>query len=232
MLIDPPEPTNYSAAHPTGLVLSKEVVILDQYKLIIAQNFGWPPVNGWRNLDGSWVESQGNTDNASACLQPDVAPSNDTYLGGLPGRVPCLFDIRADMRELQDIATSEPAIVAKLWERLNLTVLTQRDCSAVGCENAFFFKFLLDKTILYQDRLWTNVRRVEGKGVYAGTKRAVRGLVVAARWRCSATVIQRVRRSTGQSLVGTRMVLCAMYLAASQLHVEDVYRQPGQSSAR
>ena len=53
-----------------------------------------PPVNGWRQLDGSWIQSQGNTDNTSACLIPDLAPNNQTYLGGLPGTTPCLFDIR------------------------------------------------------------------------------------------------------------------------------------------
>eukprot|EP01043_Picozoa_sp_COSAG02_P128254 COSAG02_NODE_65705_length_257_cov_0.841772_2_plen_36_part_01 len=31
--------TNYSAAHPEGLVLSKEVIILGPHKLIVAQNF-------------------------------------------------------------------------------------------------------------------------------------------------------------------------------------------------
>jgi len=93
LLIEPPAPTNYSAAHE-ALVLSKEVVIVGQHKLIIAQNFGWPPVNGWRQLDGSWIQSQGNTDNTSACLIPDLAPNNQTYLGGLPGKTPCLFDIR------------------------------------------------------------------------------------------------------------------------------------------
>jgi len=40
LLIEPPAPTNYSAAHE-ALVLSKEVVIVGQHKLIIAQNFGW-----------------------------------------------------------------------------------------------------------------------------------------------------------------------------------------------
>ena len=47
---------NYSAIHP-ALVLSKEVVIVGPHKLIVAQNFGWPPVNDWRQPNGSWVRA-------------------------------------------------------------------------------------------------------------------------------------------------------------------------------
>ena len=64
---------------------------------MLTLHFLWhrPPVNDWRQLDGSWVYA----DNATTppCGKPDIAPSNSSLLGGVPGQRPCLFDIRADL---------------------------------------------------------------------------------------------------------------------------------------
>ena len=38
----------------------------------------------------------------------------------------------ADPGEKQDIAAGNEALVAQLWAQLNMSILTQRDCSAVG----------------------------------------------------------------------------------------------------
>jgi hypothetical protein len=54
------EGQNYSAIHP-ALVLSKEVVIVGSHKLIVAQNFGWPTMNDWRQKDGSWIKATNAT---------------------------------------------------------------------------------------------------------------------------------------------------------------------------
>lgn len=125
-------PTNYSAAHPEGLVLSKEVIILGPHKLIVAQNFGWPPVNDWRQPDGSWIYATNET--TPPCGVPDLKPTNASLLGGIPGSTPCLFDIRSDPSEKLDLGglPSWQATVDSLWRALNLTVLTSRDCSALG----------------------------------------------------------------------------------------------------
>lgn len=122
---------NYSA-HPDGLVLSKEVIILGQHKLIVAQNFGWPPVNDWRQPDGSWIYATNAT--TPPCGSPDLRPTNVSLLGGIPGSAPCLFDIRSDISEKNDLGglPSSHATVELLWRALNLTVLTSRDCSAKG----------------------------------------------------------------------------------------------------
>ena len=110
-------------------VLSKEVIILGQYKLIVAQNFGWAPVNDWRQPDGSWIKATNDT--TPPCGKRDLGPNSASLLGGVPGSAPCLFDIRADMSEKNDLGSlsSSASTVAKLWEMLNLTVLTSRDCS-------------------------------------------------------------------------------------------------------
>lgn len=132
ILTHPPAPTNYSAAHPTGLVLTKEVIVLGQYKLILAQNFGWPPTNDWWLLNGTKVKA--TLENTPVCGRPDAKPSNDSLLGGIPGQRPCLFDIRADVGERKDLG-AEPAlasVVESMWRTLNMTVLSSRDCSAVG----------------------------------------------------------------------------------------------------
>ena len=38
----------------------------------------------------------------------------------------------ADPGEKHDIAAGNEALVARLWVQLNMSILTQRDCSAVG----------------------------------------------------------------------------------------------------
>eukprot|EP01052_Picozoa_sp_SAG31_P001363 SAG31_NODE_46_length_30980_cov_226.095107_23_plen_171_part_00 len=61
ILTDPTIWSNYSAAHPDGLVLSKEVIVVGAHKLVVAQNFGWPPVNDWRLENGSWIYADNST---------------------------------------------------------------------------------------------------------------------------------------------------------------------------
>ena len=115
-----------------GLVLSKEVIIQGQYKLIVAQNFGWPPVNDWWDQNGTKIPA--DTLPIPICGVPDSRPSNASLLGGIPGQRPCLFDIRADVGERHDLGGEPPmaAVVERMWAQLNHTVLSSRDCSAVG----------------------------------------------------------------------------------------------------
>ena len=45
------------------------------------------------------------------------------------GRLPCLFNLRADPGEHRDLASENVDLVTKLWAQLNASVGTQRDCS-------------------------------------------------------------------------------------------------------
>ena len=123
------------AAHPIDaahkqLVLTKEVLIAGQYKLLVAQPFFKTQNNGWKDTSGSWGYSGVGTgiDCESQDLSPKVSALPVPHNASLS---PCLFDLRQDPSERHNIASQLPAIVAELWAALNKTILGQRDCS--GC---------------------------------------------------------------------------------------------------
>ena len=45
------------------------------------------------------------------------------------GASPCLFDLRADPNEHEDLSAKLPEVVARLWAKLNETLGGARDCS-------------------------------------------------------------------------------------------------------
>jgi len=121
------------AAHPDGLVLSKEVIIAGHYKLIVGQPHFKEQACGWKNANGSWTQCPGNTSRRQlrpACEKQSKGPK----FGILPvpyrqAAIPCLFDLRDDPREERDLSGKFPGLVSKLWAQLNETVASTRDCS-------------------------------------------------------------------------------------------------------
>lgn len=132
------------AAHPKGLWLSAEVMVLGQYKLVVAQqdprttNSG--PTLGWR-CGGSGnprcdtttsYECGENPDTKGArtpqCQQQWVNASAKQCACGCSYEerdhfVPCLFDVNADKSEFTDISAQQLATRQQLWERLNASNL-------------------------------------------------------------------------------------------------------------
>lgn len=132
MLIDPSN-HNKSSAHPY-LVLSKEVIIAGNYKLLVGQNFGWDHSSddGWKlpGPNGSWEGAVWTSPN-----KPMPCGANDMNVGGIPlmtlpgipGQLPCLFDLEADTSERNDLGP-DPAnreMLQHLWDVLNRTVMTR-----------------------------------------------------------------------------------------------------------
>jgi hypothetical protein len=122
------DPQQYSG--PNGvreyIVLSKEVIISGQYKLLVSQPYFKSQNSGWKQPNGQWKPSQ---DKDWPCNFQDVSPAESALPIPHPGKTPCLFDIRSDPGEHTNIASANPSIVKKLWGQLNQTVLTQRDCN-------------------------------------------------------------------------------------------------------
>jgi len=56
------------------------------------------------------------------CNHQDL-PLN-TILPGVPGQLPCLFDLTADNREMKNIAPDNLQLVHTMWDQLNRSVLT------------------------------------------------------------------------------------------------------------
>ena len=124
MLMNPDE-FNYSSAHE-NLVLSKEVVIHGQYKLLVSQPFFKTQNSGWKQPDGTWVAADAKE---WPCMAQDLPPANGVNVFPGSGKGVCLFDLRADASEKVNIASQEPTIVASLWQVLNESALAARDCS-------------------------------------------------------------------------------------------------------
>lgn len=127
--------TNRSIAHPT-LVLSKEVIIMGPFKLLVAQNNGWD-----HSADNGW-----KTPTSKGFIKPNISypcdatdlPGDLGTLPGIPGQLPCLFNLEADASERHDLG-SEPtnaALLFEMWEALNNTVLTAFCKHGAGCNRS------------------------------------------------------------------------------------------------
>jgi len=125
-MLTQPDKFPIDAAHP-HLVLSKEVLIAGKYKLLVSQPHFKSQNSGWKQPDGKW-----RTPNASesvGCMDQDVSPAESAL--PIPSRKtnsPCLFDLRLDPGEHNDLASSFPSLVEQLWSALNLSIAGQRDC--------------------------------------------------------------------------------------------------------
>lgn len=100
------------------LWLSAEVMIKDgRYKLLTAQQnpeiTNSPPMTGWRQLDGSWID--GGVLDGTGC---GVAFHDREHFR------PCLFDLASDEREENDLSLKMPDLVKEMWSELNRTALT------------------------------------------------------------------------------------------------------------
>ena len=126
MLTDPSSPIDSAHKH---LVLSKEVLIAANYKLLVAQPFFKSQNNGWKDQNGTWSDENGGIPLAD-CAAQTLSPADSFF--PVPHNAslrPCLFDLRKDPGERHDVAAQFPAIVDELWAALNATILTQRDCA-------------------------------------------------------------------------------------------------------
>jgi len=119
-----PEAHSRDAVHPE-LVLSQEVIISGQYKLITAysgftgQGYGGT-TSGWKYPNGTIDTSEKLTCgmvNTTDCPGADCKWASTIF-------TPCLFDLEADPRETTDLAAEEPGIRDRLWRALNKTRLT------------------------------------------------------------------------------------------------------------
>eukprot|EP00045_Choanoeca_perplexa_P006606 m.57043 g.57043 ORF g.57043 m.57043 type:complete len:630 (+) comp13701_c0_seq3:2-1891(+) len=109
---------NISIAHPY-LVLTKEVILAGPHKLLVAQPNFKTENDGWKYPNGSWIESDPTR---WPCDQQD-GPL-DQVLPGIPGQLPCLFNLVEDEREETNLAEDNLDLVHSLWEKLNATVLS------------------------------------------------------------------------------------------------------------
>ena len=129
-LIENPEAANRSSAHES-LVLTKEVILVGNYKLLVAQNFGWSHTNdnGWKqpgNGSDVWKSEKWIAPSKPYPCGATDGPGHLATLPGVPGQLPCLFDLSVDKTEHDDLG-ADPAhheLLMSMWDLLNRTVLT------------------------------------------------------------------------------------------------------------
>ena len=121
-----PPTDNMTAAHHS-LVISREVVFVGRYKLLVAQrgNTGQGHdkfEQDWQHENGSWFVPAGYTSTCGTVV-PSHTPSWDPR--NAPAK-PCLFDIMADKNETVDLS-ADPAhadTLSSMWKLLNDSWLT------------------------------------------------------------------------------------------------------------
>eukprot|EP00729_Bicosta_minor_P007231 gene7231-22231_t len=140
-----PQPTNSSAAHPDGLWLSEEVMVIGDYKIVVAQqeqiktNSG--PTLGWKC--GGLNHTRCDTTVSAECGEnPDTkgpaTPQCDTWVKATDEQckcgcsfkdrsvfTPCLFDVANDPSEYTDLSALHPEMREQMWASLNRTNLEQ-----------------------------------------------------------------------------------------------------------
>lgn len=100
------------------LWLSAQALIKDsRYKIVTGQQLrsvtNSKPMTGWRLPNGSWID--GGALDGEGC---GVAFLNRSHLR------PCLFDLQSDEREMHDLSSERPDLVAEVWAELNRSNLT------------------------------------------------------------------------------------------------------------
>ena len=232
------EPSSHSidSAHPQ-LVLSKEVLIAANYKLIVAQPFFKFQNNGWKDQNGTW-SSENSGLPLEDCTYQTLSPASSFF--PVPHNAslkPCLYDIRKDPSERHNLAEQLPAIVEELWAALNTTILTQRDCRCAT-------------HALLSPHLWchTKLRHAPSPclaaaaGLTRARPAAFQGLstqrpiqLVAPRQLGWAPVTRAARGRTGRADMGTATAQCATCraVANNSQHFEwIIYWALNCSSAR
>jgi hypothetical protein len=127
-----PDTYNASDAAHSRLVLSKEVLIAGQWKLLVSQPHFKSQNNGWKQPDGTWRAP--NATESPSCVGQDGPPSASLLPIPASGGAPCLFNLVDDPGEHHDVAGDHPQLVAELWAALNQSALTQRDCQGWSYE--------------------------------------------------------------------------------------------------
>ena len=126
-----PGAANRSSAH-AALVLTKEVVIVGRFKLLVAQNFGWRHTsdNGWKkpgnNGTDPWKGAEWITPTTPYPCEATDGPGHLGTLPGIVGQLPCLFDLDADETEHTDLGADSDYLdlINSMWDTLNRTLLT------------------------------------------------------------------------------------------------------------
>jgi len=76
------------------LVLSKEVLIAANYKLLVSQPYFKSENNGWKDQNGTWSDDNGGLPMAD-CVNQDLPPAESFFpVPHNSSLRPCLFDIR------------------------------------------------------------------------------------------------------------------------------------------
>lgn len=107
--------TNNFAAHPQ-LWLTGQVLLQNSSKLLVGQGFvgdsgeKTPGKDGWRYPNGTWITAADVGWKCGLAYKP-----TDPY-------IPCLFN-ESDIREMTDLAPTNPALITSLWAELNRTNL-------------------------------------------------------------------------------------------------------------
>lgn len=103
---------NRDSAHET-IVLSHEVIIVREYKLMVAQRGNTHQdadafEAGWRELNYTWVVPENQT-----CGVVDGTWLNTAHF------VPCVFNLETDPREFHDLGPTNPILLNQLYKTLN-----------------------------------------------------------------------------------------------------------------
>lgn len=158
-------------------------MIVGKYKLLVAQNYGWAhgQDNGWKepaNDSDPWLPG-GERWIAPDKADPCSATSGPGRLGvppGVPGQLPCLFDLDADEGEHVDIGVDQAnaALLHAMWKILNETSLTAfcRNVSggsggSSGC-NSSPAKLLGPCNPACADLYWAKLHAPSGSGPVCG----------------------------------------------------------------
>eukprot|EP00041_Stephanoeca_diplocostata_P018292 m.382106 g.382106 ORF g.382106 m.382106 type:complete len:730 (-) comp20970_c1_seq32:2839-5028(-) len=237
MLMDP-QSYQIDSAHKY-LVLSKEVVIAGKWKLLVSQPHFKSQNNGWKSPNGTW--RQPTASETLNCQLQDVAPSTSPLpVPGKAGVLPCLFDLRADPGEHEDLSAGNIDVVHELWTMLNTSVLGQRDCSGwsyKGTNHGIPGPWQPDGTTRYcvssdisalaqcNGAIWVCTGCTSQSHIGQSVTQAVLFAAAARRRDCWVSVTRSAPTPSGRRMTRRPMVPCAVSLAATGAATDAIERE-------